>query len=728
MVSQGDRVGNITEIATGPVSEQPLVRGVTVTIDEDGIATLLIDQPDSRVNVMNVRFIEELQEAVEALAANRDLTGVVVTSGKVGQFVAGADLEQVLEAASAEEASEAVRQLQRALNRLAALPCPSVAAINGPALGGGLELALACDYRVAAENNGNVLGLPEVQLGLLPAGGGTQRLPRLIGLTRALSLILEGRRFNTRRAARYGIIDEVVHPTVVLPAARAWLAKGKRASHPRWSRFDEAAARFPLLRSLIYRQAGKSVRSKTRGRYPAPVRALDVVRAGWEQGMGAGLAAEAVAFGELVMTPVAHNLIHLFWGTEGLKKEQRALTAKARRIDRIGVVGAGFMGAGIAQVAGTAGASVRLRDLTTEQVARGMKTVRNLTTSAARKGRFSRQEARAIAARISGSTDYSGFRRAQLVIEAVFEDVTIKRQVIADLEEVLAPDAVIASNTSSLPIGSLAAGAHYPERILGMHFFSPVHKMPLLEVVRADATSDEVVAQAVEVGKRMGKTVIVVRDGPGFYTTRVLGFMMQEAGRIFEAGASIEDVDRAARDFGFPTGPLALLDEVGIDVGVHVSEVLGQAFGNRFPIASSTKRMVEAGRLGRKSKLGFYDYRGRKKKPDPSVYAMREQEPRHIPRELIQRRLALSFVNEAVRCLEEGVIASARDGDVGAIMGIGFPPYLGGPFRYADSLGAQSIVRQLRQMEYAYGAQFIPAPLLERMARDGTTFYGSGER
>jgi 3-hydroxyacyl-CoA dehydrogenase/enoyl-CoA hydratase/3-hydroxybutyryl-CoA epimerase len=325
--------------------------------------------------------------------------------------------------------------------------------------------------------------------------------------------------------------------------------------------------------------------------------------------------------------------------------------------------------------------------------------------------------------RLSGSTDLSGFKRAQVVIEAVFEELTVKRQVIAELETILAPDAVIASNTSSLPIGRLAAGAKHPERILGMHFFSPVHKMPLLEIVRADATSDQALARAIELGRAMGKTIIVVRDGPGFYTTRVLGFMMQEAGRIFEQGAAIEDIDGAARAFGFPTGPLALLDEVGIDVGAHVSETLGRAFGERFPTATSIARMVEQGRLGRKSGLGFYDYSGRRKKPDGRVYALREAAPQTWPRNLIQRRLALSFLNEATRCLEESIIASPRDGDVGAVMGIGFPPFLGGPFRYADTLGASEIVAQLKQMEYAYGPQFTPAPLLERMAREGWTFY-----
>ncbi|MBV9279936.1 MAG: enoyl-CoA hydratase/isomerase family protein [Chloroflexi bacterium] len=695
--------------------------GVTVAIGGEGIATITIDQPGEKVNVMNVAFVEDFERAVAELGP--DLKGVILTSGKENQFVAGADLEELLRARRPEEPAAMVRRLHRALNQLAALPCPSVAAINGPALGGGFELALACDYRVCVESQGNILGQPEVQLGLLPAGGACQRLPRQVGLSQGLGLILEARRFNPRRGKRYGAIDEVVHPVVLLEAARGWLKRGKGQGHPRWSPLDRAAERWTLVRSFIYRQAEKRVRSKTGGHYPAPLKALDAVRAGQEQGFGAGLAAEAVAFGELATGPVARNLIQIFFATEGLKKEQRAMTAQALTVDRVGVVGAGFMGAGIAQVAAVAGCEVRLRDIKPEQVARGIKTARDVTLSAAHKGRFSRTEAQDVVSRLSGATDYSGFRRAELVIEAVFEDPGVKREVIAELERTLTPEAVIASNTSSLPIGSLASGARHPERIVGMHFFSPVHKMPLLEVVRAEASSDQAVATAVEVGRRMGKTVIVVRDGAGFYTTRVLAAMLQEAGRAFDQGASIESIDRAMTAFGFPVGPLALMDEVGLDVGAHVAEVLQGAFGDRFSPSSSVRRMAESGRLGRKGKLGFYDYSGRKKKPDAAVYAFRQFPAQSIPRDLIQRRLVLALIDEAARCLDEGIIASPRDGDVGAILGFGFPPYLGGPFRYADSLGIPSVVEQLRQMEYAYGPLFTPAPVLERLAADGKRFY-----
>jgi 3-hydroxyacyl-CoA dehydrogenase / enoyl-CoA hydratase / 3-hydroxybutyryl-CoA epimerase len=698
-----------------------LAPGITVSVDGDRVATILLDQPGTKVNVMNVQFIDELEGAIKSL--DRELRGLVIASGKVDNFVAGADLHQLLQAETPEEASEQIRRLHRVLNRLSSLPFPSVAAINGPALGGGFELALACDYRVCVENTGNILGLPEVSLGLLPAGGGTQRLPALIGLSRALGLILEGKRYSPRRGKRYGAMDEVVHPAILIEAARALLVKGKRRGHPRWVRLDEAANRWPLVRTVIYRRAEQAVRKKTRGHYPAPLRALDAIRAGQEQGFGAGLAAEAVAFGELAAGQVAHNLIHIFLATEGLKRDQKALTSQALPAGRIGVIGAGFMGAGIAQAAAVAGSEVRVRDVKPEQVGRGLRTARDLTVGAARKGRFSRPEAQAIVSRLSGATDYSGLARADLVIEAVFEDIEVKRNVIKELEGVLRPDAVIASNTSSLPIGQLATGSQHPERIVGMHFFSPVHKMPLVEVIRAEQTSEQAVATVVEMGRRMGKTVIVVGDGPGFYTTRVVGFMGQEAGRIFEQGASIEDVDGAMTAFGFPVGPLALSDEVGLEVAAHVAEILGNAFPDRFTASTSIVRMVAEGRLGRKNKRGFYDYSARKKKPDVTVYALRAAPQLHLARELIQRRMVLSFVNEAARCLEEGIIASARDGDIGAIMGVGFPPFLGGPFRYADSIGIDNVVAQLKQLEFAYGATFSPAKILEEMAATGKHFY-----
>jgi 3-hydroxyacyl-CoA dehydrogenase/enoyl-CoA hydratase/3-hydroxybutyryl-CoA epimerase len=695
-------------------------RGVTLSIDADRVAILTFDQPESKVNLMNVQFIEEFEEAIAALP--HDLTGVIIHSGKPGQFVAGADLDTVLLAERPEDATQQVRRLQRALNRLERLHAPSVAAIGGAALGGGFELALACDYRICVESESSILGLPEVQLGLLPAGGGCQRLPRLVGLSRAMELILQAKRLSPRRAKRYGAIDEVVHPAVLLEAARKRLRSGKRAGHTPWQPVDRLAEHSAAVRRVMYRQAEATVAKETRGLYPAPLRALEAIRCGQEQGAGAGMAAEAVAFGDLATGPVARELIGLFLATESLKREQRG-QGSTRSINTVGVVGAGFMGAGIAQAAAVGDAVVRLRDIRPEAVAAGLKSVRDLTTSATRKGRFSRPRAAEIVSRVSGSTDFSGFSHADLVIEAVFEDVEVKRGVIAELEAVLAPEAVIASNTSALPIQRLAEGALHPERIVGMHFFSPVHRMPLLEVIRAPGSSDEAIGAAIAEGSAMGKTVIVVNDGPGFYTTRVLALMMQEAGRLFDEGASIESIDRAMTALGFPVGPLALTDEVGIDVAAHIAESLAQALPDRFAGSEAVGRLLADGRKGRKNGRGFYDYSRKKKRPDSSVYNLRQMAPASVPRTLIQRRLTLALLAEAIRCLQDGTLADPRDGDVGAILGFGYPPYLGGPFRAADNEGLPTVLDELRRMEYAYGAAFAAPRLLEERAAAGGTFH-----
>ncbi|HZS94095.1 MAG TPA: 3-hydroxyacyl-CoA dehydrogenase NAD-binding domain-containing protein [Chloroflexota bacterium] len=756
--------------------------GTIRTEIEDGIATLWLDRAGEPVNLIDLDFIAHLENAVTSLPP--DLRGLIVASAKPEQFLAGADLRQLLQARSPEEASEATRLLQDVIKRIRALPYPTVAAINGPALGGGLEIALACDYRVCVESDSQFLGLPEVQLGLLPAGGGTQHLPRLIGLSRALGLILQGRRYTPRRGARYGVVDDVVHPAILLPAAQSWLARGKRTSTPRWSRLDQFADRFGPVRRLIYLRAGGEVQRETRGNYPAPIAALKAVRIGQEQGYEAGLAAESASFGELATGPVARNLIHLFFAQEALKAEQRPLAKQAVTVERIAVVGAGFMGAGIAQAAAAAGFGVRLRDMAPEKVAKALAEARRLTRHAARRGRFSRSETRAIESRLSGTTDDSGLAHTHFAIEAVFEDPNVKRDVIANLESRLPENAVIASNTSSLPISSLATDAKRPERIVGMHFFSPVHRMPLLEVVRPDSASDEAIATTVTVGRKLGKTVIVVSDGPGFYTTRVLGAMLQEAGRMFAEGASIAWIDAATTVIGFPVGSMALMDEVGLDVAAHVGSILHDAFPDRFPPNMLIQTMIDAGRLGRKTGKGFYDYSGKHKKPDPDVDRFHNSSgitdvsrrdcssvsvrpgrrpdiqtdlpggagvrntplrvfldrmassldgrrahgesrplPTSSPLDSIRDRLLLAFVNEAVRCLDEGIIANPRNGDVGAVFGIGFPPFLGGPFRWIDDQGAASVVTRLQTLEASHGPLFTPATSLVRNAESGTRYY-----
>jgi 3-hydroxyacyl-CoA dehydrogenase/enoyl-CoA hydratase/3-hydroxybutyryl-CoA epimerase len=692
--------------------------------DVDGVARIVIDRPDDAINAIDESVIEALTQVVRT-ARECAPKGLIIVSAKPGQWVAGADLKLITQAGQPDAIARASRRLQAACDELAWLPCTTVAAINGAALGGGFELALACDYRVATAERGVVLGQPEVNLGLIPAGGGTQRLPRLIGLQRALDLILSGRRLNARRARRTGVIDEVVHPAVLEQAARTWAAKPKRPLDRQLNlslkpeAALELAEQTPLGRQLIYRQARQKVLERTHGHYPAPLKALDAVQIGFEQGMAAGLEAESAAFGELALTETARNLIWLFLSTQRGRK-------RSANIEHLGVVGAGFMGAGIAELAAAGGIEVRVKDVSPEAVGRGLASVHRIVDGELERRRIEPREARAILGRVSGGADYSGFVRTEVVIEAVFEDLELKRGVISDLEDVLPSSAVIASNTSALPIGAIAQKARHPERIIGMHFFSPAERMPLLEVVRPKTASDDAVQLAVALGAQMGKTTIVVADSPGFYTTRVLGAMLNEAAVLVTEGARIDDVDRAMTDFGFPVGPFVLYDEVGLSVAQHAGETVAAAFGDRFPRTKLVADLLASGATGRKAGQGFYLWPPQRKGPpvigrlmpqarrtaNPLVYANTPR--KDVLSSEIQDRLVMLFVNEAVRCLDEGVLSSAKDGDLGAVLGLGFPPFRGGPFHYADSLGHAVIAGKLEALARQHGVRYAPATGLTR--------------
>jgi 3-hydroxyacyl-CoA dehydrogenase/enoyl-CoA hydratase/3-hydroxybutyryl-CoA epimerase len=678
-----------------------------VPSDEHGIARIVVDRLDDRVNAIDAAMIQGLLAAVAA-ARTAGPSGLVVTSAKPGQFVAGADLA-ALRAGSAEDIALASRSLQAALDGLAALPCTTVAAINASAFGGGYELALACDWRVVADVPDIRIGFPEVSLGLLPAAGGTQRLPRLIGLPRALDLILTSRGLSARAALRAGLVDEVVHPAALERAAvDCALRSGKRRG---LSLPERAVTWVPPLRALVLTQARRRVLARTNGHYPAPLRAITTIGIGLATGVAAGQEQEARAFGELASSAVARNLVALL--LLGLRQRHAALAGlpPPRVVEQLAVVGAGFMGAGIAQAAAVAGMHVRVRDLDIKGVARGLATVRRLTDDASRKRAIDRREAPRVVARVSGTTDWSGFRSADLVIEAVFEDLETKRRAVAQVEAAVRDDTVIASNTSALPIAEIAAGARHPERIVGMHFFSPVHRMRLVEIVRPAAATDAAVATAVGAALALGKTPIVVRDGPGFYTTRVISAMSGEALAMLADGARIDDVDAAMTAFGWPIGPFALADEVGLEVAVHAGATVARARGVAAP--DVVARLVAEGLTGKRGGAGFYRYQGKRRTPNPRVYDLLGTAPR-ASHEDIAERLTLAFVNEAARCLDEGILRGPDEGDLGAVLGLGFPPFLGGPFRWAAARGG-SLREALAALEQRLGPRFaMAASLRER--------------
>ena len=590
---------------------------------EAGVAIAWIDDPTESVNTLRRESIEEFESLLTELERRTDLSILVFASAKPGSFIAGANLDMLQEVKTAEQARALSQSAQTIQNRFADLRLTTVAAIHGPCLGGGLELVLAFDSRVASNDTSTRLGLPEVQLGLLPGGSGTQRLPHLVGVETALDLMLTGRKLSAQRALRAGLIDEMVAKDILIDAAitqgKKLMLEGKATRRPAVSlksMRNWVLSANPLGRKFLFEQAGKRVRAKTRGNYPAPEKILECVRVGLERGFREGLEAEASAFGNLVVSPQAEQLINIFRDVTSLKKENGVDDPEVEPdfVRKIGVLGAGLMGAGITYVSiNNARIPVRLKDKDDPGLSHGLAQVGGLLTGRVKKKAMTPLQRAQTIARLSGTTDYSGMANCDLIIEAVFEDLALKQQMIRDIEALRQEFPIFATNTSAIPIADIAAEAKSPEKIIGMHYFSPVEKMPLLEIVVTEKTAPWVIVTCSDLGKRQGKTVIVVNDGPGFYTTRILAPYMAEAGYLLMEGVPVQRIDESLRNFGFPLGPLALLDEVGIDVAYKVGETLHRAFGDRMQPVDGIKKLVDDQRLGRKNEKGVYVYAGRKK-------------------------------------------------------------------------------------------------------------------
>lgn len=703
---------------------------ITRTV-QDGVAIVTLDLPDSPVNKISKALRDEMTATLAALAADPAVRAVAFFSGKPDNFIAGADIDEFVTLGSATEAERLSATGQELIQRVADFPKPVAVGIHGACLGGGLEFALACTYRVATDHPKTQIGLPEIQLGIFPAAGGCQRLPRLIGLRAALDIILAGKTERAAKAFRLGIVDELVHPAIVrdvtIAAARrlagGWRPRRRRPGGLLGWLLDGN----PLGRALVFRMARKSVLASTHGNYPAPGAALEAIAFGLKRGIAAGLAREAQLFGRLAVSDVSRKLVQIFFATTALKKDAGVdHPPEPVEVRRLGVVGAGFMGAGIAGTAAThAEVDVRLKDSDLPRVAKGVAAARGAVDERLKRRRITKYEHARLAALVSGDAAYTGFGRAELVIEAVFEDLKVKQQVLREVEDATAADAIFASNTSTIPIARIAAAARRPEQVIGMHFFSPVARMPLLEVIPAVRTAPRTIVTAVRFGRRMGKTPIVVKDSPGFWVNRILAPYMNEAVHLLLAGARMEEIDRLMVQWGFPVGPITLLDEVGLDVATHASGVLHEAFGARLAPPPALAAFVKDGRLGRKAGKGFYRYAGgRKRGPDETVYALLGVHPNGgvRPAEVLQR-LTLAMVNEAARAVGEGVVRSPRDGDVAALFGIGFPPFRGGPLRHADDLGADRVTADLERLAERLGERFAPCDVLREHARTGARFY-----
>ncbi len=713
-------------------------------ISDSGIGWLTIDVPGESQNTVRAEFAEEFEAVFKQIESSKSIKAMVLISGKDNGFIAGADIGMLQNLTTEESVIELAKKGHQVFNKMESLDIPIIAAINGACLGAGLELALACNYRICTDSPSSKLGLPEVQLGVLPGGGGTQRLPRLVGIATSLDLMLTGKQLNGKRAKKIGLVDEVVAQANLKKAAEKaalnMAGRSKRVTSRlkpkiKMNSFLSSAEIQKLAlettsfgRKIIFDKALQTVERKTRGNYPSPVKIIKCVEVGMEQGFEAGLDIEAKLFAELVMSPQAAQLMNIFFATTELKKDTGVdAPVETINIDRVGVLGGGLMGAGIAFVtADKAQKKVRIKDQNEQGVNHALKYCWEIYRNKVKRKHMSINDASKRFASITGTTNYQGFKRCDLVIEAVFESLELKQQMVADIEKTCDGNAIFASNTSSIPITDIAAKARYPERVIGLHYFSPVEKMPLLEIIKTDKTSAEVIATSVEFGKQQGKTVIVVKDGTGFYTSRILAPFVNEAGHILSEGVAVDRIDRALKNAGFPVGPITLLDEVGIDVGTKIAPILAEAFGDRMLPPKLFEKLQQDDRKGKKNKRGFYDYSSDKGKRqvDQSIYALLGVQPNNMMSEQdIVERCLLQMVNESVLCLQEGILNSARDGDIGAIFGLGFPPFSGGPFRYVDAQGVNTIVDKLKQLESQFGERFAPAKMLVEMAEKGTNFY-----
>lgn len=700
----------------------------TLTKRDDGIAILSMDVPGETMNTLKVEFGEQVGDMLDQIQSDSAIKGVVVISGKDNSFVAGADISMLAGCKSAEEAEAIGKGGQAVFQRIEDMAVPFVAAIHGPALGGGLELALACHMRVCSDDNKTQLGLPEVQLGLLPGSGGTQRLPRLISVQQAMKMMLTGASVRAKQAKKYGIVDDMVPRSILLEVAIEMAKKPKPNRKPvKLDAMGQFLERTPMGRKLMFKQARKQTQAKTMGNYPSPERIIDCIETGLEKGKAQGFSVEAKHFGHLVMTSESAALRSLFFATTEMKKENGVEGVAPKTLKKIGVLGGGLMGGGIAFVTATkAKLPARIKDIRSDGIAHAMKYSYDILNKKVKRKFMLHSEMQSQLSRLTGSVDYVGFDNTDVVIEAVFEDLALKQNMVTDVEEHCSEHTIFASNTSSIPIGQIAAKAKRPENVIGLHYFSPVDKMPLAEVIAHEATSDQTISTTVELAKKQGKTPIVVKDGAGFYVNRILAPYMNESAEILLAGEPIEQIDKALVKFGFPVGPIKLLDEVGIDVGTKIGPILVAEFGERFQSAPGFDKLLADDRKGKKNKRGFYNYEGKKpgKEVDESVYDLLGITPNsRLSEHTIAERCVLLMLNEAAICLDEGVVRNPRDGDIGAIFGIGFPPFLGGPFRYMDTLGINHVVERLTHYQQQFGDKFAPAKRLLDMAESKDTFY-----
>ncbi len=697
--------------------------------DEAGIAYLEFDLRDEKVNKLSSAVMAELDGLLDGDLKNSSIRALVISSGKPGVFIAGADIAEIETLKSPADAYAKSRQGQAIFSRLAALPYPTIAVIDGVCLGGGLELALACSFRVVTDSDKTKLGLPEVSLGILPGWGGTQRLPRLVGLVKALEMILSGKPVSGAKAVRIGLADALLPHEFVAEQVREFTGrcltgKGRRTILKR--RSSHLMERTWPASSLIISKARANALEKSKGHYPAIPMILSLMQETCYARLEQGLERESNAFSQLVTTSICRNLIGLFHTDQLLKKDRGVDAAVAPLpIRRAAILGAGVMGGGIAWLFSRHDRSVRVKDVSWDAVGKAFAEAAEYYRQLMRLRKIKPHEVTLNMHRITGTLDYTGFADADIVVEAIVEKMAAKKSVLAEVEEEVSDHAVICSNTSALSITEMASALKHPERFVGMHFFNPVNRMPLVEVIAGRESSVEAVATVVALAHELGKTPIVVKDSPGFLVNRILIPYLNEAGLLLQEGVDFERIDQLIEAFGMPMGPFALADVTGIDVGYKVILELEEAFSPRLQAAPVLDRFIQAGLLGRKSGGGFYRYNGKDRSVNPDAVKLVEGfRKKEVSEEEIVDRLILTMLNEAAMCLEEGVVERVDYLDMALITGIGFPPFRGGLLRYADERGLGEIVQCMDRLQESCGERFRPCDLLQARSMHGNTFYG----
>lgn len=701
------------------------------------IAILQMDLIGEKVNKLSSPVMLRFKELIEEVGKSKAKV-LVIKSKKPKIFVAGADIEEIKNLKTKDEFEKAVKAGQDIFNILEDLPQITIASIHGACAGGGCEMILACDYRIASEDSSTRIGLPETQLGIIPGFGGCVRLPRVVGLQAALDIILAGKLLSAKKAKKAGLIDKLVHPGIIEEETMKWANELAKDGSKRKKRFKAqdlvgSIMESALGRSLVFGKAKSMLLEKTHGHYPAPLAALEVIKKTYGmKDRQAALDIERKYFIQMGITDVSKNLIHVFYLTEMVKK-QTGLSAgsavKANDVKAVGVLGAGTMGGGIAFIGADKGIHMRIKDINHDALGKAYKHASDLWSKLVKKRVIDKFQMKQKMDLVSGGLDYAGFKTLDVVIEAIVEDMNVKRKVIAETAGQMRSDAILVTNTSSLSVTEMGEAHPKPENFAGMHFFNPVDKMPLVEVIRGPKSSDQTIATIFELSKKMGKMPVVVKDGPGFLVNRLLIPYLNEATFLFQEGMDIKTVDDYyVKHFGMPMGPLALMDEVGLDVGIKVVKIFNKSFGSRIEVPAVMEKIEKTGRLGKKNLKGFYKYssEGKRLEPDDSIYAelgLSAPKNPYTEKECLERGL-FAMINECASALEENIVDTPDEVDLAMIMGTGFPPFRGGLCRYADSVGSQNVANALETYSVQRNAPRLkPMAALNKRAKDNAKFY-----